>query len=81
MTPALLVAALAVPGAYWVGRVRLGRFLLSWAEDRSLGPHGLAWWASQAVGLAAVAWMLTIHPRRSAAIPRVRRAPAPREED
>ncbi len=66
MTAALLAAA-AAAAAYWAGRVRLGRWLLSWAEDRDNGPHGPVWWAAQGVGLVAVAWMLVVHPRRSAA--------------
>ncbi|MBM9509932.1 hypothetical protein [Actinacidiphila acididurans] len=59
--------AWAVAAGYLLGRVRPGQRLLAWAEDRDLGPHGPAWWAAQAVGLAAVAWMLTVHPRRSMA--------------
>lgn len=65
MTIALLLAAAVA--AYWAGRTRLGLRLLSWAEDRSSGPHGPEWWAAQVVGLVGVAWMLTAHPRRSAA--------------
>lgn len=81
---AALCAAVAVVAAYWAGRVRLGRRVFAWAEDRSDGPHGPAWWAAQAVGLVAVAWMLTAHPRQSAANRRswreardARRGPAP----
>jgi hypothetical protein len=83
VTIALLLAA--VVAAYWAGRTRPGRWLFAWAEDRDRGPHGPAWWVAQAVGLVGVAWMLTAHPRRSAANRRswrearnVQRAPAPR---
>lgn len=78
---AVLVTAVA---AYWAGRVRLGHRLFEWAEDRDLGPHGPAWLVAQLIGLVAVAWMLTAHPRRSAANRRSwrearneQRAPAP----
>lgn len=64
---AMAVAAAVVVASYWAGRVRLGRRMLSWAEDRDAGPHGPAWWAAQGIGLVAVAWMLTVHPRRVAA--------------
>jgi hypothetical protein len=64
---ACLIAAAAAVAAYWAGRARPGRRLLSWAEDRSSGPHSPGWWVAQVVGLVAVAWMLTAHPRRSAA--------------
>jgi hypothetical protein len=77
----LLAAAMVAVASYWAGRVRLGRWLLSWAEDRNGGSHGPAWWAAQSVGLVAVAWMLTVHPHRTAANRRswreARRAPAP----
>lgn len=52
--------------AYWCGRIRLGQRLFEWAERRDRGPHGPVWWVAQAIGLAAVAWMVTAHPRRSA---------------
>lgn len=81
---AALLAAAAALAAYWAGRVRLGHRLLSWAEDRSYGRRTAGWWVAQVVGLVAVAWMLTVHPRRSAANRRswreareVKRAPAP----
>ncbi|WNI19214.1 hypothetical protein [Actinacidiphila sp. ITFR-21] len=81
---AAISATLAAVAAYWAGRVRLGRRLLEWAEDRNEGSHGPGWWAAQGVGLAAVAWMITVHPRRSAANRRswqeacnARRSPAP----
>lgn len=67
MLTAAVVNVGATVAAYWAGRARPGRRVLSWAEDRSSGPHGPGWWAAQAVGLAAIAWMLTAHPRRSAA--------------
>jgi heme exporter protein D len=63
----LAAGAVAAAASYWAGRVHLGRRLLSWAEDRDSGPHGPVWWAAQGVGLVAVAWMLTVHPRRAAA--------------
>lgn len=67
MSGVLAVAAAAVAAAsYWTGRARPGRLLLSWAEDHGTGPHGPVWWAAQVVGLAAVAWMVTVHPRRAA---------------
>lgn len=76
-------AATAAVAAYWAGRVRLGHRALSRAEDRSYGPRTPGWWVAQVVGLVAVAWMLTVHPRRSAANRRswrearnVQRAPA-----
>jgi hypothetical protein len=86
MTPTAwsLLAAAAV-AAYWAGRTRPGRRLFAWAEDRADGAHGPGWWAAQAVGLVALVWMLTAHPRRSAANCRswreartIERAPAPR---
>lgn len=84
MTTALAAAMLAAVAAYWAGRLRPGQRLLSWAEDRSYGSHGLGWWAAQVVGLVAVVWMLTAHPRRSAVNRRswreareASRAPAP----
>jgi hypothetical protein len=80
----LAIAAAAAAAAYWAGRIRLGHRLLEWAEDRNDGPHGPGWWVAQGVGLVAVAWMVTAHPRRSAANRRswrearnVKRAPAP----
>lgn len=84
MNPALLAVAAAAAVSYWAGRVRLGHRLLGWAEDRSCGPHTSGWWVAQVVGLVAVGWVLTVHPRRSAANRRswqearnVKRAPAP----
>jgi hypothetical protein len=62
-----ITAAAALAAGYVLGRIRPGRRLLAWAEERSYGPHGPAWWAAQAIGLVAVAWMVTVHPRRSAA--------------
>ena len=82
MTIALFLAAAVA--AYWAGRARPGLRLLSWAEDRADGAHGPGWWAAQAVGLVALLWMLTTHPRRSAAnrrswreVRNVKRGPAP----
>lgn len=68
MNAALLAALVAATAAasYWAGRVRLGRWLLDWAENRNGGTHGPGWWTAQGVGLLAVAWMVTVHPRRSA---------------
>lgn len=81
MTAVLLAAVASAVAAYWAGRARPGRRAMSWAEDRSYGPHGPGWWVAQMVGLAAIAWMLTAHPRRSAANRRswreARRDPAP----
>jgi hypothetical protein len=82
---AYLIAAAAAVAAYWAGRTRPGRRVFAWAEDRADGAHGPGWWAAQAVGLVALAWMLAAHPRRSAANRRswrearnVKRSPAPR---
>lgn len=85
MTAALLVAAVFPAAAsYWAGRGRAGHRLLVWAEDRSYGPHTPGWWVAQVVGLVVVAWMVTVHPRRTAANRRswreardAKRAPAP----
>jgi hypothetical protein len=84
VTPALLAVAVAAAVSYWAGRTRLGHRLLEWAEDRSYGRRTPGWWVAQVVGLVAVAWMVTAHPRRSAANRRswreardVKRAPAP----
>lgn len=84
MNGVLITASVgASVAAYWAGRVRLGHRLLSWAEDRSYGPHTPGWWVAQVVGLVALLWVLTVHPRRSAANRRawreardVRRGPA-----
>lgn len=67
MIVTLAAASVAAVAAYWVGRARLGHRALSWAEDRSYGPHTPGWWVAQVVGLVALAWVLTAHPRRSAA--------------
>lgn len=64
-----MILALAVVAAvgYAAGRLRPGQRAFRWAEDRDQGPHGPGWWIAQAIGLAAVVWMLTVHPRRSMA--------------
>jgi hypothetical protein len=77
-----LVAACVVAG-YLVGRARPGGWLLGWAEDQD----GHRRWYDPRLWLAlpilavALAWMLTVHPRRSAENRRAwredRREPAP----
>lgn len=67
MIVTLAAAAGASVAAYWAGRARLGHRVLSWAEDRSYGPRTAGWWVAQVVGLVALVWVETVHPRRSAA--------------
>lgn len=64
---ALLAITATVLVAYWAGRLRLGQRLFEWADRRDRGPHEPAWWAAQAIGLTAVAWMVTAHPIRTRA--------------
>lgn len=68
MTGPLIVCTLAALfTGYTIGRTRPGQRLLTWAEGRFYGPHGPGWWIAQAIGLAAILWMIAAHPRRSAA--------------
>lgn len=82
MLTAALVAAGVIAG-YLVGCARLGRRLFDWAEDQD----GRRRWYDPRLWLAlpilavALAWVWTVHPRRSAANRRSwredRREPAP----
>lgn len=79
--PLAVAIAAAVVIGYVLGRLRPGRRLDAWADRQVRGPHGPRWWAAQAVMAAELAWVLTVHPRRSAANRRSwreeHRAPAP----
>lgn len=66
MTAFLAAVALLAAG-YVLGRWRPAPRILHWAEGRSERDHGPGWWLAQAVGVAALAWVWTVHPRRSAA--------------
>ncbi|MPY47094.1 hypothetical protein [Streptomyces acidicola] len=59
-------AVLAV--GYALGRARLGPRLLNWAEDATT-PGWRTWkfWPAAPIVLAALAWMWTVHPRRTLA--------------
>jgi hypothetical protein len=59
---------LAVAVGYTLGRARLGPRLLNWAEDAT-GPGWRTWkfWPAAPIVLAALAWIWTVHPRRSLA--------------
>jgi len=65
-----VVAALTV--GYWIGRVRLGRRLDSWADSRWVGPHGLGWWRHSVMAVGRMD--VTARPRRTLANIRANRA-------
>lgn len=76
-----LVAAAAYATGYLVGRHAPGPRTLSWAEDHAHGGwRNPANWAAQAVFAVALAWMWTVHPRRSLANVRSWREGRRREE-
>lgn len=66
-TPLIVCTLAALFTGYIIGRTGPGQRLLAWADARSYGPHGPGWWIAQAIGMAAILWMLVAHPRRSAA--------------
>ncbi|MFG3244130.1 hypothetical protein [Streptomyces sp. NPDC048157] len=62
----VLAAVLLLAAGYGLGRWRLGTRLFNWADDASRrGRRSPAWWIAQPIGLIALAWMFTVHPRRS----------------
>lgn len=66
MTWLALAAALAA--GYVLGRARFGPRLISWAEDAtSPGWRTFKFWLGAPVVVAALAWVWTVHPRRSMA--------------
>lgn len=81
----LLAVAAALAVGYLAGRTRPGPRLLSWAEDAAT-PGWRTWkfWPAAPIILTAVAFMWTVHPRRTLANvrswrgddPRARRSPA-----
>jgi uncharacterized BrkB/YihY/UPF0761 family membrane protein len=72
----LIVAALAV--GFALGRVRLAP-ILDWAEDWT-APGWRTWrfWPAAPVAVLALAWVWTVHPRRTLANVRAWRRPASR---
>jgi hypothetical protein len=72
------VVILASVLAYWAGRLRLGQRLDRWADGKVGGPHGVGWWAAQAVLAVHIAWMVTAHPLRTRANARSWRDEPPR---
>ena len=51
---------------YTIGRTRPGPRLLSWAEDATApGWRHPMFWIAAPVVLVALAWMWTVHPRRT----------------
>lgn len=75
MLTAMLMAAAAVAG-YWTGRMRIGRRVLDWAEDQD---DNRRWydprlWMALPVLAATLAWIWTVHPRRTRANVRANRA-------
>ncbi|MFC9736054.1 hypothetical protein ACFWG5_34585 [Streptomyces hydrogenans] len=77
---AAVVAALAA--GYLLGRAHPGPRLLSWAEDHAHGGwRNPANWAAQGIFAIALAWMWTIHPRRTLANVRSWREAERREQE
>jgi hypothetical protein len=67
VTAVVLALAAALLG-YLAGRTRPGAALLDWAEDAARpGWRSPTAWAAVPVILVALAWMWTVHPRRTAA--------------
>lgn len=80
MTTLTIATALAV--GYLLGRCRPGPHLLDWAMGRANGSHAPGWWLAQTVLAARLAYIWTVHPRRTLANVRSwrqaeRREPAP----
>lgn len=77
----LAFVAAGVAAGYVVGRARLGRRLFGWAEkqDGSRRWYDPRLWAALPVLAAALAWVCTVHPRRSAANRRAWRETEQRE--
>jgi hypothetical protein len=67
MMTALLTLTAAVIG-YAAGRRNAGDRLLNWAEDAA-SPGWRTWrfWPAAPIILATLAWMWTVHPRRTLA--------------
>jgi hypothetical protein len=64
----LLALAAAAAFGYLLGRLRPGPRLLSWAEDAA-APGWRTWkfWPAAPIILASLAFMWTVHPRRTLA--------------
>lgn len=78
----LVLATAAAALGYTAGRYRPGPRLLNWAEDHAHGGwRNPANWASQAVFAVALAWMWTVHPRRTLANVRSWREGLRREQE
>lgn len=79
MTLTHALTGLAILGAgYLLGRLRPGPGLLNWAED-AVTPGWRAWkfWPAAPIILIALAWVWTVHPRRTLANVRAWRQPPP----
>lgn len=65
---ALLAAAVGLAAGYLLGRYRPAPRLLSWAEDAT-SPGWRTWkfWPAAPIVLTALAWVWTVHPRRTLA--------------
>ncbi|MEU9703030.1 hypothetical protein [Streptomyces sp. NPDC047981] len=82
MTTILAAAAAAFTIGYVAGRTAPGPRLLSWAEGHARGGwRNPANWAAQAIFAVALAFMWTVHPRRSLANVRSWREAARREAE
>ncbi|MET9436918.1 hypothetical protein [Streptomyces sp. NPDC006551] len=66
MTAALVATGAALAVGYVAGRYGPGPRLLSWAEAHARGGwRNPANWAAQVIFAVALAWMWTVHPRRT----------------
>lgn len=75
---ATAVALGLLAAGYALGAQEAGPRLLSWAED-AVTPGWRTWkfWPAAPIILVALAWIWTVHPRRSLANVRAWRQPAP----